>query len=82
MYYLWSVEESWSRTVTETYTDSEGKTQTRTREEALEWTRRFPNPSLDGGAAEIEVRQMFELEDFEPSAATEKLRELGVGGGR
>ena len=56
--------------------------QTRNRQEALEWTRRFPNPSLDGGAAEIEVRQMFELEDFEPSAATEKLRELGVGGGR
>jgi hypothetical protein len=56
--------------------------QTRTREEALEWTRRFPNPSLDGGAAEIEVRQMFELEDFEPGAATEKFRELGAGGTR
>jgi hypothetical protein len=35
--YQWSVEEHWSRTVTETYPDSEGKTQTRTREESG-WT--------------------------------------------
>ncbi len=39
--------------------------QVRSREEALEWTRRFPNPSLDHGRAEIEVRQMFEPEDFD-----------------
>lgn len=37
--------------------------QTKTREEALEWTRRFPNPAMTDG--EIEVRQLFELEDFE-----------------
>lgn len=36
-WYSWSVEERWSRTVTETYTDSEGKTQTRTRHESG-WT--------------------------------------------
>lgn len=35
--YDWNVEEHWSRTVTETYTDSEGKTQTRTRHESG-WT--------------------------------------------
>ena len=35
--YQWSVDESWSRTVTETYTDSDGKTQTRTRVESG-WT--------------------------------------------
>lgn len=34
VYYQWSVEESWSRTVVETYTDSEGKTQTRMRHES------------------------------------------------
>ena len=39
--------------------------QVRSREEALEWTRRFPNPSLDYGHAQIEVRQMFEPEDFD-----------------
>jgi hypothetical protein len=54
--------------------------QTRTRDEALEWTRRFPNPSLDNGVAEIEVRQMFELDDFEPGDGVDRLRELGVGG--
>jgi len=37
VYYQWSVEEHWSRTVTETYTDSDGKTQTRTRHESG-WT--------------------------------------------
>jgi len=56
--------------------------QARTRDEALEWSRRFPNPSIDGGAGEIEVRQMFELDDFESGAATAKFRELGVGGSR
>lgn len=35
--YEWSVQEHWSRTVTETYTDSNGKTQTRTRHESG-WT--------------------------------------------
>lgn len=37
VHYSWSVDESWSRTVTETYTDSKGKTQTRTRRETG-WT--------------------------------------------
>lgn len=37
VHYEWSVEEHWSRTVTETYTDSEGHTQTRTRHESG-WT--------------------------------------------
>jgi hypothetical protein len=32
--YSWSVQEHWSRTVTETYTDREGKTHTRTRRES------------------------------------------------
>lgn len=48
------------------------------REEALEWTRRFPNPALDGGECEIEVRQLFELEDFAPGEAIERFRELNV----
>jgi hypothetical protein len=52
--------------------------QTRTREEALEWSRRFPNPSLDGGAAEVEVRQVFELDDFGESQAAGRFRDMGV----
>jgi len=51
----------------------------KSREEALEWTRRFPNPAVDGKKGEIEVRQLFELEDFGPSEAIERFREMGVG---
>lgn len=38
--------------------------QVRSRDEALEWTRRFPNPRGEGLAAEIEVRPLYEMEDF------------------
>lgn len=53
--------------------------QVKSKEEAIEWTRRFPNPAVDGKEAEIEVRQIFELDDFGPSEAVERFRELGVG---
>lgn len=58
--------------------------QARSREEALEWTKRFPNPAIGGRDCEIEVRQLFELEDFEPvlgmkSEAIERFREMGIG---
>jgi hypothetical protein len=48
----------------------------KSRQEAIEWTKRFPNPGSEDG--EIEVRQVFELEDFGPSEAIERFRELGV----
>jgi hypothetical protein len=54
--------------------------QVKSREEAIEWTKRFPNPAVDGGEGEIEVRQMFELEDFAPSESIERFRKMGVGG--
>ncbi len=50
--------------------------QVKSRAEALEWTERFPNPAGEGTETEIEVRQLFELEDFGPGAATERFREL------
>ena len=53
--------------------------QVKSREEALEWARRFPNPAGDGKEAEIEVRQLFELEDFGPSPSVDRFREMGVG---
>ena len=56
--------------------------QTKTREEALEWARRFPNPAPDRGAAEIEVRQLFDLEEFEPSQAIERFRDIRMGDAR
>ena len=38
--------------------------QVKTREEALEWSRRFPNPMGKDIEAEIEVRELYEDEDF------------------
>ena len=53
--------------------------QVKSREEALAWTKRFPNPAGEGKDAEIEVRQLFELEDFGPSEAVDRFRDLGAG---
>ena len=50
--------------------------QVKSREEALEWTRRFPNPHYED--CEIEVRQMFELEDFGSSEQVDRFRDMGV----
>ena len=48
--------------------------QVKSREEALEWSRRFPNPHDEAG--EIEVRQLFELEDFEPALDVRRFRAM------
>ncbi len=53
--------------------------QVKSREEAMEWAKRFPNPAVDGNEGEIEVRQLSELEDFGPSEAVERFRDMGVG---
>jgi hypothetical protein len=50
--------------------------QVKSREEALEWTRRFPNPHYED--CEIEVRQMFELEDFGSSEQVDRFRDMRV----
>ena len=51
--------------------------QAKSREEAIEWARRAPfDKDGRGGEAEIEIRQVFELEDFQPSPAIEQHREL------
>ncbi len=42
--------------------------QVRSREEAIEWSRRYPNPTLHGSACQIEVRPLFEAEDFAPAS--------------
>src|SRR5204862_247545 len=53
--------------------------QVKSKEEAMEWARRFPNPALNGQEGEIEVRQLFELDDFGPSEAVERFRKMDVG---
>jgi hypothetical protein len=53
--------------------------QVRSREEAIEWSRRFPNPTLDGSACDVEVRPLFELEDFAPGEAIDRIAALDAG---
>lgn len=47
------------------------------REEAMGWAMRFPRPTLEDVDGEIEVRQLFELEDFVQGPAIDRFRELG-----
>jgi hypothetical protein len=59
--------------------------QAKSRQEALEWTKRFPNPAIGGKDCEIEVRQLFEQEDFGPSLGMkpeqiERFEKIGLGG--
>jgi hypothetical protein len=53
--------------------------QVKSKEEAIEWARRAPfhAQTATGGEAEVEVRQVFELEDFAPSDAVEHHRAVG-----
>ena len=46
--------------------------QTKSKEEAIEWVKRIPNP--DGGDSEVEIRQVFEAADF-GEALTPELQE-------
>ena len=47
--------------------------QVKSKEEAIEWVKRSPNP-FPGHESEIEIRQVFEPEDFGP-ALTPEVRE-------
>jgi hypothetical protein len=48
--------------------------QVKSKEEAIEWIKRCPNPHHEDG--EIEIRQLFELEDFSASEAIDHHRAL------
>ena len=50
--------------------------QVRSREEAMEWSRRFPNPAGNGKPAVIELRQLIELDEFPPSAALDQMKAI------
>ena len=50
--------------------------QANSREEAIEWSKRFPNPVGEGAEAEIEVRPLYELDDLGPSDAIERFRKI------
>jgi hypothetical protein len=51
----------------------------KSKEEALAWTKRFPNPAGEGKEAEIEVREFHDAEDFLPGEAVERFRKIGIG---
>jgi hypothetical protein len=53
--------------------------QVRSREEAFERSRRFPNPAGKGKEAVVEVRQLYDMEDFPPSEPLEDFRKLDAG---
>jgi hypothetical protein len=53
--------------------------QVKSKEEAIEWAKRVPfDLGLQpGGEAEIEIRPFFEVEDFGPSEAVDRAKDLG-----
>jgi class 3 adenylate cyclase len=46
------------------------------RVEAMQWALRIPNTAVEGEYGEIEVRRVFELDEFEQGPAIEGFREL------
>jgi len=51
--------------------------QVKTRAEAVEWAKRMPEPYGKGKGGEIEVRQLYELEDF-GSDSMDRFRDLAI----
>ena len=50
--------------------------QVRTRDEAMEWARRFPAPMGMNVEAEVEVRQLYETDDFAPTESVARFRAM------
>jgi hypothetical protein len=55
--------------------------QVKSKEEAIEWVKRCPNPMGPGEESEIEIRQVFEADDF-GDEFTPELREAEARMGR
>jgi hypothetical protein len=53
--------------------------QVKSREEAIEWAKRIPFEAdpRTGAEPEVELRRLFELEDFEPGPGVELHRKVG-----
>jgi hypothetical protein len=48
----------------------------KSKEEAIEWAKRCPDPMGDGKEGVIEIRPLFGLDDFAPSEAIDRARDL------
>ncbi|MGE0501045.1 MAG: YciI family protein [Rhizobiaceae bacterium] len=46
--------------------------------EARDWAARFPNPAMEDGV--IEIRRMFELDEFEQNPQIDRFREMAGNG--
>ncbi|WP_018183689.1 YciI family protein [Kaistia granuli] len=51
----------------------------KSRDEAIAWAKRMPSPAGEGRDAEIELRQLFELEDFAMCEPIERMRQIETG---
>ena len=49
----------------------------KSKQEAIDWALKAPNPHGEGQETHIELRQFFELEDFDQNKAVEDARKLG-----
>ena len=57
--------------------------QVKSRAEAIEWAKRIPSEAFPDGEGEIEIRQVFEADDFGPEFTPElraQEERLGIGG--
>jgi len=52
----------------------------RSREEAMQWAARYPAPMGEHADGEIEVRELYDLEDFEHSDAIDRFRRIETAG--
>lgn len=50
--------------------------QVKSLQEAIDWAKRSPNPHGEGAETEIEIRQVFELEDFGEGDAVDAHRKI------
>jgi hypothetical protein len=50
--------------------------QVNSKEDAVEWAKRCPAPHGEAAEGEIELRQLFELDDFGSSPAIDEVRRL------
>jgi hypothetical protein len=50
--------------------------QVKSKEEAIEWAKRAPAPHGENADGEIEIRQFFEMEDFQPGEIVDRWKEL------
>jgi hypothetical protein len=52
--------------------------QVKSRAEGVEWAKRFPAPFGEDADGEIEVRQLYELDELGPARSVDRFRDLSI----